>query len=818
MALTFTVDGGNYTAFVDESSWAIGMDWRSPWTASFITNHDNSTSSALRPQVDKTVVVTDGATTIFRGWIYGVVDEAIAPPARGTKVRVQCRSTDAVLDWTVVNKTYGTDPLGIANSSVAASTSITTVQPHGYVTGDRVFIEGHEGSTPALDGTHVCTVTSHSTFTIPVTVTVSGGGGTVRKVVPADQVVADLHASYLTSFMTLDTLSTAADLTKQVYKDATLREVLDKIAQLTGWIYRVTPAPQLQFFASGTKTSSFNLSAATAGTMGLSWEQRQERYYNHIYLHIGADGTKAKEDVITGDGATNNWLLKYKPAVNANGIIVSQGYVNENNHNPDYPLTLLSDIVSSSIAVNTTITTVQPHGLDPATTHTVVIQAHSGSTPAISGSYTATVTGLRTFTIPVTVTVAGTGGSVYESGYTWLYYPTTNSLFRVGALGNKVVALFSYSAQFPLTVEASSGLANRSAVFTAPDIWDVDAGQAMAAAILRRYSTIPKSVSISTRVGFIMPGDRITLTFADRLVTGNYLVQTVTAKACPDRVMEYAFTAVDSEFRDSALDIQRDALSGGGLQNGGGTITGGIVPAPSGMAIDNIVAKAGDLVYEMEIGNVTGGVINSQVTGIRFGRQHFWVMGERPKQSPGTGAGNEFVWFDTKLSTTDPLLRFVDDGVNVIVALNATFTATRGVQLGEDASGKRFAAGHFINQKITGAWTLQGTEVLTGVITPSQITADQNNYAPTGIADARIVRLSSDTTRSITGITNSVNGNVITLWNVGAQTINLLHASGSSSAGNQFLCPGGATFPLHAEDCVDIIYDTTSSRWRIQGY
>lgn len=66
-------------------------------------------------------------------------------------------------------------------------------------------------------------------------------------------------------------------------------------------------------------------------------------------------------------------------------------------------------ITSSSVANPSTITTPQPHGL--ITGDDVFIANHAGSTPSINGQRTVTVTGANTFTIPLNVTVGGTGGT-----------------------------------------------------------------------------------------------------------------------------------------------------------------------------------------------------------------------------------------------------------------------------------------------------------------------------------------------------------------------------------------------------------------------
>ena len=68
-------------------------------------------------------------------------------------------------------------------------------------------------------------------------------------------------------------------------------------------------------------------------------------------------------------------------------------------------------IASSSVANPTTITTDSAHGRAVGSTALVRIAGHAGSTPSLDGEHTATYTGTRTFTIPVDVTAAGTGGT-----------------------------------------------------------------------------------------------------------------------------------------------------------------------------------------------------------------------------------------------------------------------------------------------------------------------------------------------------------------------------------------------------------------------
>lgn len=105
-----------------------------------------------------------------------------------------------------------------------------------------------------------------------------------------------------------------------------------------------------------------------------------------------------------------------------------------------------------------------------------------------------------------------------------------------------------------------------------------------------------------------------------------------------------------------------------------------------------------------------------------------------------------------------------------------------------------------------------GTFALSGDISPSQLTANQNDYNPTGLSAAAVLRLSSDASRDITGLQGGADGRILVLANVGSNNIVLKDESGSSSAGNRFALTADIT--LSADSMVIIQYDSTSSRWR----
>lgn len=110
-----------------------------------------------------------------------------------------------------------------------------------------------------------------------------------------------------------------------------------------------------------------------------------------------------------------------------------------------------------------------------------------------------------------------------------------------------------------------------------------------------------------------------------------------------------------------------------------------------------------------------------------------------------------------------------------------------------------------------------GSLAESSVISPAQITANTDNYAPTGFASAKVLRLSTDASRNITGIAGGSAGRRITICNVGAQNLVFIH-NATSTAANQFLCPSSGAFTLNANDAIDLWYDGTSSRWRLIAF
>jgi len=101
-----------------------------------------------------------------------------------------------------------------------------------------------------------------------------------------------------------------------------------------------------------------------------------------------------------------------------------------------------------------------------------------------------------------------------------------------------------------------------------------------------------------------------------------------------------------------------------------------------------------------------------------------------------------------------------------------------------------------------------------GVTSPSALSANTNDYAPSGIANTNILRISATSPFDLTGI--AMGGTMsperkLTLVNIGANTITLKNDV-TSTAANRFLL--NADFALAANMQCSLEYDGTSLRWR----
>ena len=107
------------------------------------------------------------------------------------------------------------------------------------------------------------------------------------------------------------------------------------------------------------------------------------------------------------------------------------------------------------------------------------------------------------------------------------------------------------------------------------------------------------------------------------------------------------------------------------------------------------------------------------------------------------------------------------------------------------------------------------SRTLSPIISPAALTGNPNDWSPTGLSTAQVIRCDpGGANREITGIVAQENGARIYLLNISdGDDLKLKNENTNSSAANRFLLKADLT--LEGNEGVCLIYDGTSSRWRV---
>ena len=101
-------------------------------------------------------------------------------------------------------------------------------------------------------------------------------------------------------------------------------------------------------------------------------------------------------------------------------------------------------------------------------------------------------------------------------------------------------------------------------------------------------------------------------------------------------------------------------------------------------------------------------------------------------------------------------------------------------------------------------------------ISPTSLSTNQNDYSPTNLATAGIVRQDCSANVNITGLATGAAKRIVIWENISAaNTQALQNQNASSAAANRFITSGGTDVTLSAGGMAILVYDITSSRWRV---
>jgi len=157
-----------------------------------------------------------------------------------------------------------------------------------------------------------------------------------------------------------------------------------------------------------------------------------------------------------------------------------------------------------------------------------------------------------------------------------------------------------------------------------------------------------------------------------------------------------------------------------------------------------------------------------------------------------------------------------DNGTDRYVRMNAVQLRDGGYTMQWAISASKVGyltfsleTGYDFYMQLSGAYP-----AFSSVLTPPQITATTNDYSPTGLTEAAVLRVSTDASRDLTGIAAPfVSGRVLWVFNVGSFDIVVKNENASSTAANRFALNGDVT--VQPGNGAPLWYDGDSDRWRM---
>jgi hypothetical protein len=183
----------------------------------------------------------------------------------------------------------------------------------------------------------------------------------------------------------------------------------------------------------------------------------------------------------------------------------------------------------------------------------------------------------------------------------------------------------------------------------------------------------------------------------------------------------------------------------------------------------------------------------------------------------GAAAGGDADVF-YKINNT-PLTEW-EVGIGTYTHSGATLSRTTIIASSNSGSAVSFSAGTKDVICVAPSYIFEHIDVkksfyLSGELTPSQITADENDYNPTGLSTASVLRLDVDADRSITGLSGGADCRVITVLNISTFIITLSKEDTNSNAANRF--DFDANIVLLPKRAATLWYDSTASRWKFMN-
>ena len=183
-----------------------------------------------------------------------------------------------------------------------------------------------------------------------------------------------------------------------------------------------------------------------------------------------------------------------------------------------------------------------------------------------------------------------------------------------------------------------------------------------------------------------------------------------------------------------------------------------------------------------------------------------------------TSFSNTCTTGEVKFLTFASTPQVTHDATSMILPGAASITA----QAGDNAAFVYLGAGNWKalywtradGTAVSTSSVFAGAVFFSAQITPTALVANTNNWAPTSLAGANVIRAAASSAISVTGlVAPATDGKVVVIYNVGSFTITLTSQDGSSTAANRFAFDR-ATALLPGRS-LTVIYDLTAARWKL---
>jgi hypothetical protein len=298
-----------------------------------------------------------------------------------------------------------------------------------------------------------------------------------------------------------------------------LSSILNRLYSTFLYPWEIDASRVLRFYDPVSRAAPTNFVDGDGNNLGdIKVTRSRGQYTNRVIVKAGTDKIVTKEDTFTGDGVTDTFTLTYP----------IQGPI-------------------PYVAVG------------------------------VVGYDTVYVDGLR----------ESLGGLDAASICDWLYDPDTYEITRVGgAPANGATIVVPYDVQFPVSVTAQDAgeIAANGAYTTIieqPDVYDANVAQALADQALTLGVATKVQVALDTLLPGYVVGSTLTLTVADRDLSGTFMITEISARTEAQCLRRTLTLIGGTNFRGSFRDLLI-AWLGGGVAAGSSSSTGSGPTASTG--------------------------------------------------------------------------------------------------------------------------------------------------------------------------------------------------------------------------------------------